>query len=102
MTTVHHLQNSRSMRVIWLMEELGVDYELKVYERDPQTSLAPADYRALHPLGKAPIVTDGDTVLAETGAIVEYFRPLEKWLDETIEANSIPVGWSSTFSTYFP
>ena len=83
MTTVHHLQNSRSMRVIWLMEELGVDYELKVYERAPQTSLAPADYRALHPLGKAPIVTDGDTVLAETGAIVEYF--LEKYPDAGLQ-----------------
>ncbi|MFC6198466.1 glutathione S-transferase family protein [Ponticaulis profundi] len=73
MITIHHLQNSRSMRLLWLMEELGLDYEVKVYARDPETNLAPEDYKALHPLGKSPIVTDGDNVLAETGAIVEYF-----------------------------
>lgn len=73
MITVHHLQNSRSLRVIWLMEELGVDYSVSVYERDPETNLAPSAYRTLHPLGKAPIVTMGDTTLAETGAIIEHF-----------------------------
>lgn len=73
MITVHHLKNSRSMRIIWLMEELGLDYELKVYDRNPETNLAPEDYRALHPLGKAPLVTVDGVTLAETGAIVEYF-----------------------------
>lgn len=73
MITVHHLQNSRSLRVIWLMEELGVDYQVAVYDRDPVTNLAPESYRALHPLGKAPVVTVGDDTLAETGAIIEYF-----------------------------
>ena len=76
MITVHHLKNSRSMRIIWLMEELGLDYELKTYDRDPNSQLAPADYRSLHPLGKAPIVTVNDKTLAETGAIVEYFLDL--------------------------
>ena len=79
MITVHHLQNSRSMRIIWLMEELGLDYDIKIYARDATTNLAPADYKALHPLGKAPVVTDDGQTLAETGAIVEYF--LDKYPD---------------------
>ena len=73
MITVHHLENSRSLRILWLLEELGADYEILTYPRDPKTNLAPDSYKALHPLGKAPVVTVGDTVLAETGAIVEYF-----------------------------
>ena len=72
MLTVHHLENSRSIRILWMLEELGVPYELKLYARDRQTNLAPNEYRKLHPVGKAPILTDGDLVLAETGAIVEY------------------------------
>ncbi len=72
MITVHHLENSRSQRILWLLEELGVDYEVKRYARDPETSLAPKELTAIHPLGKAPIVTDGDTVVAESGAIIEY------------------------------
>ncbi len=71
MLTVHHLNNSRSQRVLWLLEELGVEYEVKRYERDPKTMLAPASLRAVHPLGKSPVVTDGDRTLAESGAIVE-------------------------------
>tara|TARA_B100000678_G_scaffold95898_1_gene80198 strand:- start:26473 stop:27138 length:666 start_codon:yes stop_codon:yes gene_type:complete len=73
MITVHHLENSRSMRILWLLEELGTEYEVKTYKRDPKTNLAPPDYQKLHPLGKAPIVTDGSKTLAETGAIVEHF-----------------------------
>jgi len=69
---VHHLNNSRSQRVLWLLEELGLDYEVKRYERDPETMRAPTELRQIHPLGKSPIVTDGDLVLAETGAIIEY------------------------------
>ncbi len=72
MITVHHLNNSRSQRVLWLLEELGVEYEVKRYERDPKTMLAPATLRAVHPLGKSPVITDGDLTLAESGAIVEY------------------------------
>jgi glutathione S-transferase len=72
MIVVHHLNNSRSQRVLWLLEELGVPYEVKRYQRDAQTMLAPPELLAVHPLGKSPVVTDGDKTLAETGAIVEY------------------------------
>lgn len=72
MLTVHHLNNSRSQRVLWLLEELGLEYEIKRYERDPQTMLAPAALREVHPLGKAPVLTDDDLTVAESGAIVEY------------------------------
>lgn len=70
--TVHHLNNSRSQRVLWLLEELGVAYDIKYYERDPVTKLAPPELQAMHPLGKSPVVVDGEHTLAETGAIVEY------------------------------
>ena len=72
MITVHHLNNSRSQRVLWLLEELGVAYEIKHYKRDPKTMLAPRELRAVHPLGKSPVITDGDATLAESGAILEY------------------------------
>lgn len=72
MLTLHHLNNSRSQRVLWLFEELGVAYQIKKYERDPQTMLAPKELRAVHPLGKSPVVTDGDRVVVESGAIIEY------------------------------
>ncbi len=72
MITLHHLQNSRSQRLAWLLEELGQPYTLKRYERNPRTQLAPAALKAIHPLGKAPVLTDGTLVLAESGAIVEY------------------------------
>src|SRR6187399_1511747 len=69
---VHHLNESRSQRVLWLLEELELPYEIKRYQRDPQTMLAPASLRAVHPLGKSPVVSDGELVLAESGAIIEY------------------------------
>ena len=72
MLTVHHLENSRSQRILWLLEELGVPYELIVYPRDPATMLAPPALRAIHPLGKSPVITDGALTIAESGAIVEY------------------------------
>ncbi|MBX3262226.1 MAG: glutathione S-transferase [Labilithrix sp.] len=72
MITVHHLERSRSQRVLWLLEELGLEYELKKYERDPRTMLAPPELRKVHPLGKSPIVTDGERTLAESGAILDY------------------------------
>ncbi|MCP3368081.1 glutathione S-transferase family protein [Bradyrhizobium cajani] len=72
MLTVHHLGRSQSERIVWLCEELEIPYELRRYARDPVTMLAPADYKALHPIGTAPVITDGDLVLAESGAIVDY------------------------------
>jgi glutathione S-transferase len=72
MITVHHLNNSRSQRVLWLLEELELPYDIVKYERDPKTMLAPASLRAIHPLGKSPVITDGDATLAESGAILEY------------------------------
>jgi len=72
MIIVHHLNNSRSQRVLWLLEELGIPYEVKRYERDAATMLAPPSLRAVHPLGKSPVITDGELTLAESGAIVEY------------------------------
>ncbi|MFI5365458.1 MAG: glutathione S-transferase [Candidatus Binatia bacterium] len=72
MIVVHHLNNSRSQRVLWLLEELGVAYEVKRYERDANTMLAPPALRAVHPLGKSPVITDGELTLAESGAIIEY------------------------------
>ncbi len=72
MITVHHLNDSRSQRVLWLLEELGLPYEIKKYQRDPQTMLAPDALRQVHPLGKSPVITDGGLVIAESGAIIEY------------------------------
>ena len=72
MIVVHHLNNSRSQRVLWLLEELGLEYDIKRYERDKKTMLAPPALRKIHPLGKSPVVTDDDLTLAESGAIVEY------------------------------
>jgi glutathione S-transferase len=72
MLTVHHLGKSQSERIVWLCEELAIPYELNCYTRDSVTMLAPPDYKALHPIGAAPVITDGDLVLAESGAVVEY------------------------------
>ena len=72
MITLHHLDNSRSQRILWLLEELGVPYEIKRYRRDPKTMLAPPELKRVHPLGKSPVITDGELTLAESGAIIEY------------------------------
>jgi glutathione S-transferase len=72
MITIHHLNMSRSRRILWLLEELGVPYEFVQYERDATTRLAPPELMKIHPLGKAPVITDGDVTLAESGAIIEY------------------------------
>jgi len=69
---VHHLNNSRSQRLLWLLEELGIPYEIKRYQRDAKTMLAPPELRQVHPLGKSPVITDGEVTLAESGAIMEY------------------------------
>lgn len=72
MITLHHLNNSRSQRILWLLEELGIPYQIKRYQRDPKTMLAPPALKAVHPLGKSPVITDGDRVIAESGVIIDY------------------------------
>jgi glutathione S-transferase len=72
MITVHHLGVSQSERIVWLCEELEIPYNLRIYDRDPTTKLAPASYKALHPMGIAPVITDGGLILGESGAIIEY------------------------------
>lgn len=69
---VHHLNNSRSQRILWLLEELAIPYEIKFYERNKKTMLAPAELKKVHPLGKSPVITDGELVIAESGAIIDY------------------------------
>ena len=85
MITLHHLNNSRSQRILWLLEELGVPYEIRHYQRDRKTQLAPPELKKVHPLGKSPVITDDGVTVAESGAIIEYlvrkygtqFRPAE-------------------------
>jgi glutathione S-transferase len=72
MIIVHHLNNSRSLRILWLLEELGLPYEIRRYQRDARTMLAPPELLKVHPLGKSPVISDGDITVAESGAIVEY------------------------------
>lgn len=72
MIIVHHLNNSRSQRVLWVLEELGIPYEIKRYQRDAKTMLAPPELKTVHPLGKSPVIQDGEATLAESGAILEY------------------------------
>lgn len=72
MLTIHHLRISQSERIVWLCEELGLEYDLKLYNRDPETRLAPAELKALHPMEIAPLIQDGDTLLGESGAIMDY------------------------------
>ena len=76
MLTVHHLETSRSQRILWLLEELSLPYDIRRYARDPVTRLAPAELKQVHPLGKSPVITDGATVVAESGAIIEYVHAL--------------------------
>lgn len=94
MIVVHHLENSRSQRILWLLEELGADYEVRRYNRDTQTMLAPPELKAVHPLGKSPLISDGDTVIAESGAIVEHL--VERFDDGTLA----PARDSAHFPTY--
>lgn len=83
MIVVHHLENSRSQRVLWLLEEMGLEYEIRHYKRDPKTMLAPESLKQVHPLGKSPVISDGDIVVAESGTIVEYL--VEKHGDGTLK-----------------
>ena len=73
MLVVHHLNDSRSQRILWLLEELGVPYEIKPYQRDSQTRLAPPELKQVHPLGKSPVITDGGKTVIESGAIIANF-----------------------------
>lgn len=82
MITLHHLENSQSIRILWLLEEMGVDYGFKMYDRDTDTMLAPDDYKALSPLGTAPVITDGEVTLAESNAIIDYI--LDQTDDHTL------------------
>lgn len=72
MITVHHLNDSRSQRILWLLEELGIPYEIKRYQRDAQTRFAPPELKAIHPLGKSPVISDNGRVIIESGAIIDY------------------------------
>ena len=86
MITLHHLEYSQSYRVLWLLEELGADYELKLYERDKVTRLAPADYKAVSPLGTSPVITEGELNLAETSAIFDYI--LDQYPDSQLRPSA--------------
>ena len=100
MITVHHLNNSRSQRVLWLIEELGLPYEIKRYERDPQTLLAPPSLREVHPLGKSPVVTDGGLTLAESGAVIEYL--VERYAGgQLAPASGTPARWRYTYWMHY-
>ncbi|MEM7534666.1 MAG: glutathione S-transferase family protein [Chloroflexota bacterium] len=94
MITVHHLNRSRSTRVLWLLEELAMPYELVKHQRDPQTRLAPASIKAIHPLSKAPIIVDGDVTLCESGAVMEYI------LDQDPQQRLRPARTSPTYYDY--
>ena len=94
MLTLHHLENSRSHRIVWLLEELGVDYELKLYKRDASTSLAPYELLDIHPLGKAPVITDGEQTVAESGAIIEFL------VDRYDDGRLRPVAGTPEFLAY--
>lgn len=95
MITVHHLENSRSQRVLWLLEELGLPYRVQRYARDPRTLRAPPELGAVHPLGKSPVITDDGTVVAETGAIVTYLtgKAGDALVPEGTEAHARYVYW---------
>ena len=82
MLIVHHLNNSRSQRILWLLEELGIEYEIKHYNRDPKTNRAPAELKAVHALGKSPVIEDDGLIVAETGAIIVYL--LDKYGDDNL------------------
>lgn len=99
MITVHHLNNSRSQRILWLLEELGVEYRIQRYERDPKTLLAPPELRAVHPLGKSPVITDGELALAESGAIVEYLA--ERYGPQLLPAAGTPERLRCTYWLHY-
>ncbi|QBF84416.1 glutathione S-transferase [Shewanella maritima] len=99
MITLHHLNKSRSKRIIWLLEELRVPYQVKAYQRVAETNLAPAELKAIHPLGKSPVIEENDMVLAESGAITEYLA--DKYVADKSAANSlVPAKDSAEYPAY--
>ena len=100
MITVHHLENSRSQRVLWLLEELGTPYTVKRYARHPVTMLAPPELKAVHPLGKSPVIDDDGTVVAESGAIIEHLVDPVKHLKDCY--GLLKPGGHMVFSTVIP
>jgi glutathione S-transferase len=86
MIVVHHLNDSRSQRILWLLEELCVPYEIKKYQRDPKTRAAPRELKSVHPLGKSPVITDGGDAIAESGAIIDYI--LRRYSDGRLQPNT--------------
>jgi glutathione S-transferase len=100
MITLHHLNNSRSQRIIWLLEELGVEYDIKRYERDAKTSLAPKALEQVHPLGKSPVITDGDHTIAESGLIIEYLASLSPQAG-LMPAQDDPNHWNNKYWIHY-
>ena len=100
MITVHHLNDSRSQRVLWLLEELGLPYEIVKYQRDPKTMLAPPELQKVHPLGKSPVISDGEATVAESGAILEYL--IEKHgQGRLMPAPGTPEYWRAKYWLHF-
>jgi glutathione S-transferase len=98
MLTLHHLNDSRSQRILWLLEELGTPYELKRYQRDAKTRLAPPELEAVHPLGKSPVIVDGEVRIAESGAIVDYL--IRRYGQENGKPAMMPAPNSAEFEAY--
>jgi glutathione S-transferase len=95
MLTLHHLNDSRSQRILWLLEELGTPYEMQRYQRDAKTRLAPPELEAVHPLGKSPVIVDGDVKIAESGAIVDYI------IRRYGKGAMMPAAGSAEFENYY-
>jgi len=98
MLTLHHLNDSRSQRILWLLEELGLPYEMKHYQRDATTRLAPPELTAVHPLGKSPVITDGEVKIAESGAIVDYI--IRRYGQEKGKPAMMPPPGSAEYEAY--
>src|SRR2546421_11486829 len=98
MLTLHHLNDSRSQRILWLLEDLGTPYEMKRYQRNAQTRLAPPELTAVHPLGKSPVITDGDVRIAESGAVVDYI--IRRYGQGNGKPATMPVPGSADFEAY--
>src|SRR5271163_3124738 len=98
MLTLHHLNDSRSQRILWLLEELGTPYEMKCYQRNAQTRLAPPELTDVHPLGKSPVITDGKIKIAESGAIVDYI--IRRYGQESGKAAMMPAPDSADYEAY--
>ncbi len=99
MIIVHHLNNSRSQRILWLLEEMGLPYEIKKYERDHKTMLAPRSLRKLHPLGKSPVLEDGGRIFAESGAIIQYLA--EAYPNDLIPEHGTPEYWDVVYWLHY-